>query len=252
MWQLRNGGEVQGLSIFSLMNFWFLSQTEYLYVRHMRKPPAVGGNCETYRQNLHIMKYLLIYLLSLAAIKSNARACPTSMVQLLNGSKWIVEYRITNVSKYHIIIEVTEVLKGDSVKSMTVNQYQDWACGSRIDKYKVGQTGIMFLEINENSGRNEIMGALNEGELIYKSAFIDTSSFEGISLGSGDFINFENKFNYSKEEIKNGVREYLKNRLYIEKLLLSRKLKSYKTTNPYLRSIIYSLEERERYNRRNR
>ena len=23
MWQLRNGGEVQGLNIFSLMNFWF-------------------------------------------------------------------------------------------------------------------------------------------------------------------------------------------------------------------------------------
>ena len=25
MWQLRNGGEVQGLNIFSLMNFWFLN-----------------------------------------------------------------------------------------------------------------------------------------------------------------------------------------------------------------------------------
>jgi len=62
MWQLRNGGEVQGLNIFSLMNFWFLNQTEYLYVRHMRKPPAVVGNAPVKQMNRLTLDNIIIEL----------------------------------------------------------------------------------------------------------------------------------------------------------------------------------------------
>ncbi len=166
------------------------------------------------------MKYFIVIIMMLITENTSAVMVGVNMHELLNNSLYIVEFEITEVREEQFVIKILETLKGEKQDTLLVNQYPGHY-NQREVPYAVGLKGVLFIEANKYSGLLEVLGGCCGGEIFYNYGIV---SFY--------------KEKCTPEQVKSAILEYFINKVIIGRLIAARKLKTYKTSNPYMKHIL--------------
>lgn len=187
---------------------------------------------------------IIIFLLLIFTSVCNAKYSPLLISQLIDNSKVIGIGEIKNVEGKQISVLFVELIKGKLAnRTIKINQFENWTCASRWTNYKKGQK-IMFFLSAEN-GVYKILGSGNEGELpiqgkktYYKSLYgpLDDDSTKYSVYGADLF-----GYTYNSLEVKNGILEYLSNKLSFHKIAKQKNIKKAKIENPFLKRLVSEL-----------
>jgi hypothetical protein len=124
------------------------------------------------------MKVLLPLLALLTLLSTGFRApeparyTPLYLSEMVMLSELTVHGTIVEVKKKTFVLKVETILKGElkpadkKRKQLEVRRFQDWACASRWEEYKVGQEVLLFLAVNKRLGPMPgILSGGGEGEM---------------------------------------------------------------------------------------
>ena len=187
---------------------------------------------------------IIIFLLLIFTSLCNAKYSPLLISQLIDNSKVIGIGEIKNVEGKQISVLFVELIKGKLAnRTVKINQFENWTCASRWTNYKKGQK-IMFFLSAEN-GVYKILGSGNEGELpiqgkktYYKSLYggLDKDSNKHIVYGAELY-----GYVYNMLDVKNGILDYISNKLSFHKIAKQNKTKKAKIENPFLKRLVSEL-----------
>ena len=194
------------------------------------------------------MQKIVLLFWGFIAFKSvRADYDPLTLSKLIDKSELIAQCKVIQLSEGYFEIQVIEILKGSlTTNKIKVEKFQNWTCASRYSDYHIGQVELIFLTKNVYHDYWNILGAGNEGEMLIENNFlyyeakysIGSEKLDSIPLGKGVFWGFQ----YSLSDVTIGIREYLRDRKTIVALIDKKKIKSYKTKNPFLLRIIKEFE----------
>lgn len=187
---------------------------------------------------------IIIVLLLIFTSVCNAKYSPLLVSQLIDNSKIIGIGEIKNVEGKQISVLFSELIKGKLTnRTVKINQFENWTCASRWTNYKKGQKIMFFLTTEK--GVYTILGAGNEGELpiqgkktYYKSLYgpLDDDSTKYLVYGA-DLYGYA----YNSLEVKNGILEYLSNKISFHKIAKQKNIKKAKIENPFLKRLVSEL-----------
>lgn len=188
---------------------------------------------------------IIIFLLLIFTSVCNAKYSPLLISQLIDNSKIIGIGEIKNVEGKQISVLFSELIKGKLTnRTVKINQFENWTCASRWTGYKKGQKIMFFLTTTEQ-GVYKILGSGNEGELpiqskktYYKSLYgaLDDDSTKYLVYGAELY-----GYAYSLLDVKNGILEYLSNKLSFHKIAKQKNIKKAKIENPFLKRLVSEL-----------
>ena len=187
---------------------------------------------------------IIIFLLLIFTSICNAKYSPLLISQLIDNSKIIGIGEIKNVEGKQIAVLFSELIKGKLTnRTVKINQFENWTCASRWTNYKKGQKILFFLTTKK--GVYTILGSGNEGELpiqgkktYYKSLYggLDKDSTKHLVYGAELF-----GYAYNVLDVKNGILEYISNKLSFHKLAKQKNIKKAKIKNPFLKRLVSQL-----------
>lgn len=189
---------------------------------------------------------ILVSLIILFTKCSFARYIPDNLDQMILGSTLIVDAVIINQSEYHVILNITKTLKGDtSLKRIKLDKFMNWTCASRWSEYKIGQRSIYMLSMNETKTAWEVLSPGNEGEFPIEmgNIYYRTINYnfnhppQENKIEAGNIYAF--KFDYNI--FLKGIKEYLKNHSKIKQSISRNNIFNYKTKNELILHIINEL-----------
>ena len=187
---------------------------------------------------------IIIFLLLIFTSVCNAKYSPLLISQLIDNSKVIGIGEITNVEGKQISVLFVELIKGKLAnRTVKINQFENWTCASRWTNYKKGQK-IMFFLSAEN-GVYKILGSGNEGELpIQGKKTYYKSLYGGLDKVSNKYIVYGAElygYVYNMLDVKNGILEYISNKLSFHKIAKQKNTKKAKIENPFLKRLVSEL-----------
>lgn len=187
---------------------------------------------------------IIIFLLLIFTSVCNAKYSPLLISQLIDNAKIIGIGEIKNVEGKQISVLFSELIKGKLTnRTVKINQFENWTCASRWTNYKKGQKIMFFLTTQK--GVYTILGSGNEGELpiqgkktYYKSLYgpLDDDSTKYLVYGADLYGYAYNSFN-----VKNGILEYLSNKLSFHKIAKQKNIKKAKIEDPFLKRLVSEL-----------
>jgi len=156
----------------------------------------------------NITQTILVLFIIFSSLKAEAKKMEFPLVAVAGSADLIVIGEINEVRDNSYTFKITETLKGQVYKIISVNMFEEWTCDIRIEKAVKGQKLCLFLKKKSSSW--EIING-SAGEL-----FISGSS---IYLGGDDSIIFVNnkisRNSISLDQFKNGIRDFCKCYQYI-------------------------------------
>jgi len=187
---------------------------------------------------------IIIFLLLIFTSLCNAKYSPLLISQLIDNSKVIGIGEIKNVEGKQISVLFVELIKGKLAnRTVKINQFENWTCASRWTNYKKGQK-IMFFLSAEN-GVYKILGSGNEGELpIQGKKTYYKSLYGGLDKDSNKYIVYGAElygYVYNILDVKNGILDYISNKLSFHKIAKQNKTKKAKIENPFLKRLVSEL-----------
>jgi hypothetical protein len=187
---------------------------------------------------------IIIFLLLIFTSVCNAKYSPLLISQLIDNSKVIGIGEIKNVEGKQISVLFVELIKGKLAnRTVKINQFENWTCASRWTNYKKGQK-IMFFLSAEN-GVYKILGSGNEGELpIQGKKTYYKSLYGGLDKDSNKYIVYGAElygYVYNMLDVKNGILEYISNKLSFHKIAKQKNTKKAKIENPFLKRLVSEL-----------
>jgi hypothetical protein len=146
---------------------------------------------------------ILLLFIIFSSLKLEAKKMDFPFEVLSGSADIIVIGEIYGIKNNSYTFKITETLKGQVHKIISVNMFKEWTCDFRFDKPKIGQQLCLFLKKKFSSW--EIING-SAGEL-----FISGNS---IYLGGEDSIIFVNdkivRNSISLAQFKNGIRDFCK------------------------------------------
>jgi hypothetical protein len=187
---------------------------------------------------------VIIFLLLIFTSVCNAKYSPLLISQLIDNSKVIGIGEIKNVEGKQISVLFVELIKGKLAnRTVKINQFENWTCASRWTNYKKGQKIIFFL--SAENGVYKILGSGNEGELpIQGKKTYYKSLYEGLDKDSNKYIVYGAElygYVYNMLDVKNGILEYISNKLSFHKIAKQKNTKKAKIENPFLKRLVSEL-----------
>ncbi|MDX6183787.1 hypothetical protein SGQ44_15920 [Flavobacterium sp. Fl-77] len=187
---------------------------------------------------------IIIFLLLIFTSVCNAKYSPLLISQLIDNSKIIGIGEIKNVEGKQISVLFSELIKGKLTNlTVKINQFENWTCASRWTNYKRGQKIFFFLTTEK--GVYTILGSGNEGELPIqgKKAYYK-SPYGGLDKDSTKYLVYGGElfgYTYNLLDVKNGILEYISNKLSFHKIAKQKNIKNVKIENPFLKRLVWEL-----------
>ncbi|MBW4362821.1 hypothetical protein [Flavobacterium taihuense] len=150
------------------------------------------------------MKHTIIFLLIIfSTLKVEAKKI-VSPIEIISGmADIIVIGEIDIVKDNSYTFKISETIKGQVYKTISVRKFKEWTCDTRFGKVKKGQRLCLFLK--KGSTNWTIING-STGELLILNNYITLG-------GDEEYIHVDYKFTpyrLSVQEFKNGIREFSK------------------------------------------
>jgi hypothetical protein len=171
----------------------------------------------------NIKRTILLLLIIFSSLKVDAKKMDFPLVVMAGNADIIVIGEIYGIKNNSYTFKITETLKGQVYKIISVKLFNEWTCDVRFDKPKIGQKLCLFLRKKKNFSWEVIYG--NGGELKFRKYFSNWEIINGstgelqisddlIYLGGEDsltFVNNEITYNsVSLSQFKRGIRDFCK------------------------------------------
>nr|WP_315156551.1 hypothetical protein [uncultured Flavobacterium sp.] len=151
----------------------------------------------------NITQIILVLFIIFSSLKVDAKKMDFPLVVVAGSADIIVIGEIYGIKKNSYTFKITETLKGQVYKIISVNMFEEWTCDTRFGKPEIGQKLCLFLK-KKFSSWEIINGSTGELQL----------SNDAVYLGGEDaFIVVNHKF-ASKSiplvQFKNSIRDFCK------------------------------------------
>lgn len=188
--------------------------------------------------------YLICFFLIFTSI-CYAKYDPLLVSQLIDKSEIIGIGEIKSIENNNVLVIFSDVIKGKLTnRNLKIEKFENWTCASRWTNYKKGQKVMFFLTITKE-GIYKILGSGNEGELpIVNEKIFYKSLYGGLDKNSTKFVIYDaNLYGYAFNvlDVKNGVLEYISNRLKYQKIAKQKNNEKQKIKNPFLKKLVSEL-----------
>lgn len=188
--------------------------------------------------------YLICFFLIFTSI-SNAKYDPLLVSQLIDKSTIIGVGEIKSIENRNVLVLFSDVIKGKLTnRTLKIEKFENWTCASRWTNYKKGQKIMFFLTMSKE-GIYKILGSGNEGELpIAKEKIYYKSLYGGLDKTSTKFVVYGSDlygYSFNFLDVKNGILEYISNRLTYHKIAKQKNNEKQKIKNPFLKKLVSEL-----------
>lgn len=154
--------------------------------------------------------------------------------EVVDLSEIIIEGKITSVDELDFQVNINEVLKGEiNSNSIKIKKFKNWTCTSRWGKYEVNHRGIFALQ--KKNDEWQIIGAGNEGEMPIENESLFFITIFG--LKGGDTYKRYSSLKFNLNEAKDGIKEYLKVKEELQKMIENKTILKYNPENEFLKKI---------------
>jgi hypothetical protein len=188
--------------------------------------------------------YLICFFLIFTSI-SYAKYDPLLVSQLIDKSTIIGVGEIKSIENRNVLVLFSDVIKGKLTnRTLKIEKFENWTCASRWTNYKKGQKIMFFLTMSKE-GIYKILGSGNEGELpIAKEKIYYKSLYGGLDKTSTKFVVYGSDlygYSFNFLDVKNGILEYISNRLTYHKIAKQKNNEKQKIKNPFLKKLVSEL-----------
>ena len=188
--------------------------------------------------------YLICFFLIFTSI-SYAKYDPLLVSQLIDKSTIIGVGEIKSIENRNVLVLLSDVIKGKLTnRTLKIEKFENWTCASRWTNYKKGQKIMFFLTMSKE-GIYNILGSGNEGELpIAKEKIYYKSLDGGLDETSTKFVVYGSDlygYSFNFLDVKNGILEYISNRLTYHKIAKQKNNEKQKIKNPFLKKLVSEL-----------
>ncbi|MFT5964043.1 MAG: hypothetical protein ACI9L6_000768 [Flavobacterium sp.] len=188
--------------------------------------------------------YLICFFLIFTSI-SYAKYDPLLVSQLIDKSTIIGVGEIKSIENRNVLVLFSDVIKGKLTnRTLKIEKFENWTCASRWTNYKKGQKIMFFLTMSKE-GIFKILGSGNEGELpIAKEKIYYKSLYGGLDKTSTKFVVYGSDlygYSFNFLDVKNGILEYISNRLTYHKIAKQKNNEKQKIKNPFLKKLVSEL-----------
>jgi hypothetical protein len=188
--------------------------------------------------------YLICFFLIFTSI-SYAKYDPLLVSQLIDKSTIIGVGEIKSIENRNVLVLFSDVIKGKLTnRTLKIEKFENWTCASRWTNYKKGQKIMFFLTMSKE-GIYKILGSGNEGELpIAKEKIYYKSLYGGLDETSTKFVVYGSDlygYSFNFLDVKNGILEYISNRLTYHKIAKQKNNEKQKIKNPFLKKLVSEL-----------
>jgi len=188
--------------------------------------------------------YLICFFLIFTSI-SYAKYDPLLVSQLIDKSQIIGIGEIKSIENNNILVLFSDVIKGKlTTRTLKIEKFKNWTCASRWTNYKKGQKIMFFLTISKER-IYKILGSGNEGELpIVNKKIFYKSLYGGLDKNSTKFAVYGGDLygnNFNVLDVKNGILEYISNRLTYHKMAKQKNNEKQKIKNLFLKKLVSEL-----------
>jgi hypothetical protein len=191
-------------------------------------------------KNINLICFFLIF-----TSISYAKYDPLLVSRLIDKSEIIGIGEIKSIENNNVLVIFSDVIKGKLAnRTLKIVQFNDWTCADRWTKYKKEQKIMFFLTISKE-GNYVILGSGDEGELpIVNEKIFYKSLYGGLDKNATKFIVYgADLYGYSFNvlDVKNGIIEYISNRLTYHKIAKQKNNEKAKIKNPFLKKLVLEL-----------
>ncbi|MGQ7944831.1 hypothetical protein [Flavobacterium sp. WC2509] len=170
----------------------------------------------------NITQTILLLFLIFLSLNAEAKRRDFPFVAVAGSADLIVIGEIYGVKGRSYTFKITETLKGQVYKVISVKMFDEWTCDMRFDKPKIGQKLCLFLRKRENFSWENTFG--RKGELQFRKIVTDWEIINGsggelqisnnlVHLGGDASIMVNHKItsnSISLVQFKNGIRDFCK------------------------------------------